>query len=103
MSAAEVFVFPSFFEGFGMPVVEAQACGTPVVTSNTTSLPEAAGEGGVLVDPHDVGAIGGAIARILSSHSLRDELVGKGLKNSRRFRWEDSGRKLVKIFNRLSA
>ena len=101
MSAAEVFVFPSFFEGFGMPVIEAQACGTPVVTSNTTSLPEAAGEGAVLVDPRDVGAIGGAIARILSSSSLRDELVGKGLKNSRRFRWEDSGKKLIEIFNSL--
>ena len=101
MSAAEVFVFPSFFEGFGMPVVEAQACGTPVVTSNTTSLPEAAGDGGVLVDPRDVGAIGGAIARILSSPSLRDELSRKGLKNSRRFRWEDSGKKLIEIFNSL--
>ena len=101
MSAAEVFVFPSFFEGFGMPVVEAQACGTPVVTSNTTSLPEVAGEGGLLVDPRDVGAIGGAIARILSSPSLREDLVGKGLKNSRRFRWEDSGKKLIEIFNSL--
>jgi len=85
-----------------MPVVEAQACGTPVVTSNTTSLPEAAGEGGVLVDPRDVGAIGGAITKILSSPSLRSELVSKGLKNSRRFRWEDSGKKLIEIFNSLN-
>jgi glycosyltransferase involved in cell wall biosynthesis len=55
----------------------------------------------LLVDPRDVGAIGGAIARILSSPSLRDELVRKGLKNSRRFRWEDSGKKLIEIFNSL--
>lgn len=102
-SAAEVFVYPSFFEGFGMPVVEAQACGTPVVTSNTTSLPEAVGEGGIFIDPRDVSALSNAIAEIISSSSRRTELSEKGLRNARRFRWEESGRKLLKIFNHLGA
>ncbi|HLD96256.1 MAG TPA: glycosyltransferase family 1 protein [Patescibacteria group bacterium] len=101
MSAAEVFVFPSFFEGFGMPVVEAQACGTPVVTSNTTSLPEAAGKGAVLVDPKNVYQLARAIEEVLSSGSLREKLVKKGLANARRFDWNESARKLIEIFNRL--
>ena len=101
MSAAEVFVFPSFFEGFGMPVVEAQACGTPVVTSNTTSLPEAAGEGAVLVDPKNVSQLTRALEEVLSSESRRKELVKKGLANAHRFDWNDSAQKLIEIFNSL--
>lgn len=102
MSAAEIFVFPSFFEGFGMPVVEAQACGVPVVTSNTTSLPEAAGEGAILVDPRRIEDIKTAIEKILSSPKLQNDLKEKGFRNARRFRWDDSGKKLIKIFNNLS-
>ena len=101
MSAAEVFVFPSFFEGFGMPVVEAQACGTPVIASNTTSLPEAVGDGGVLVDPKNISQLAEALEEVLSSGSLREKLVKKGLANARRFNWEDSGAKIVRIFNSL--
>ena len=101
MSAAEVFVYPSFFEGFGMPVVEAQACGTPVIASNTTSLPEAVGDGGVLVDPKNISQLAEALEEVLSSGSLREKLVKKGLANARRFNWEDSGAKIVRIFNSL--
>lgn len=101
MSAAEVFVFPSFFEGFGMPVIEAQACGTPVVTSNTTSLPEAAGEGAVLVDPQSTKELGAAIKDILNSPRIRKTLVEKGLVNAKKFRWEESAKKVIGIFNQI--
>jgi glycosyltransferase involved in cell wall biosynthesis len=84
-----------------MPVVEAQACGTPVVTSNTTSLPEAAGEGGILVDPKNIFQLAQAMEEVLSSGSLREKLVKKGLANARRFNWKDSGAKIVRIFNSL--
>jgi len=101
LSAAEVFAYPSFFEGFGMPAVEAQACGTPVIASDTTSLPEAVGEGAILVDPRSVDEIKEALEKILASEELRTRLKEKGLENSRRFRWEESAKKLIGIFNRL--
>lgn len=101
LSAAEVFVFPSFFEGFGMPVVEAQACGAPVVTSNTTSLPEAAGAGAGLVAPENIAEIKAAVERILTSEELRAQLKKKGIENARRFRWDNSARRILEIFNRL--
>ncbi|GMR19027.1 MAG: glycosyltransferase family 1 protein [Patescibacteria group bacterium] len=101
LSAAEVFVYPSFFEGFGMPVVEAQACGTPVVTSNTTSLPEAAGGAALLVDPHQVDGLKGAVERLLSAAELRENLSAKGLENAKRFRWDESAGKVLNVFNSL--
>ena len=101
LSAAEVFVYPSFFEGFGMPVVEAQACGTPVIASNTTSLPEAVGDGGVLVDPKNISQLAEALEEVLSSGSLREKLVKKGLANARRFSWEASAAEVIKIFRSL--
>jgi len=72
-----------------------------VVTSNTTSLPEAAGKGAVLVDPKNVYQLARAIEEVLSSGSLREKLVKKGLANARRFDWNESARKLIEIFNRL--
>uniref|UniRef100_A0A832DRN0 Glycosyltransferase family 1 protein n=1 Tax=candidate division WWE3 bacterium TaxID=2053526 RepID=A0A832DRN0_UNCKA len=101
LSACEVFVFPSFFEGFGMPVVEAQACGAPVVASNTTSLPEAAGAAAVLVDPRNEGELGEAIRNVLGSPKLQEDLRRRGFENSRRFRWEDSAVKLMRVFYSL--
>lgn len=101
LSAAEVFVYPSFFEGFGMPVVEAQACGTPVITSNVTSLPEAGGKAVVYVDPERIDDLEGAMENLLSSPKLRESLREKGLKNARKFRWEESAQKVLQIFNRL--
>jgi glycosyltransferase involved in cell wall biosynthesis len=84
---AAALVFPSLFEGFGMPVLEAMACGCPVVCSNTTSLPEIAGDAAVLVDPTDHEAIADGIARVLRDAALRKELIGRGLEQARKFSW----------------
>jgi glycosyltransferase involved in cell wall biosynthesis len=86
-SGAEVFVFPSLYEGFGLPVVEAMACGTPVVCSNTSSVPEVAGDAAVLVNPREVSALAEAISRILEDRYLGDELRERGLARAATFSW----------------
>ena len=87
LSGAACFVFPSLYEGFGFPVLEAQACGTPVVASDRSSVPEVAGDGAILVDAEDTDAIAAAIARVLSSERLRSDVVAKGFSNLNRFSW----------------
>jgi glycosyltransferase involved in cell wall biosynthesis len=87
MGGALAFVFPSLYEGFGLPVLEAQACGCPVITSTTSSLPEVAGDGALLVDPRDTGAIAMAMERVASDLALREGLVERGLAHVRRFSW----------------
>jgi glycosyltransferase involved in cell wall biosynthesis len=86
-NSAEAFVFPSLFEGFGMPVLEAMACGCPVVTSRTSSLPEVAGDAAVFVDPTDVESIRDGIQEALST-SRRPELVQRGLERAAVFTWD---------------
>lgn len=87
---ADVFVLPSLSEGFGMPILEAMMAGTPVVTSNTSSLPEVAGNAALLVDPHDVHAIAQAIRRMLRDRSFRDERVRRGRARAEAFSWENA-------------
>jgi len=88
LSGATAFVFPSLHEGFGLPVLEAQACGCPVITSTTSSLPEVAGGAALLVDPEDSTAISEAIERLVVDQELRHGLIERGLVNVRRFSWE---------------
>jgi glycosyltransferase involved in cell wall biosynthesis len=95
---AAVFVFPSLYEGFGLPPLEAMASGTPVVTSNVSSLPEVAGDAAMLVDPYDVGAITAGIKRVLTDPALRDELVRRGLRRAREFSWERSVARTREIY-----
>jgi len=95
---AGVFVFPSLYEGFGLPPLEAMASGTPVVTSNVSSLPEVAGEAAVLVDPYDPGAIADGIARVLTDERVRNEMRAKGLERARQFSWEASVRRVRDIY-----
>jgi glycosyltransferase involved in cell wall biosynthesis len=95
---AGVFVFPSLYEGFGLPPLEAMASGTPVVTSNVSSLPEVAGDAAVLVDPYRPEAIADGIERVLCDESLRRELRAKGLARARQFSWEASVRRVREIY-----
>jgi len=91
-------LYPSLFEGFGMPVLEALASGAPVICSNTTSLPEVAGEAALLVDPLDPAAMAAAMARLASGEVSRDSLRAAGPRQARRFSWEASARKLLEIY-----
>ena len=91
-------VYPSLFEGFGMPVLEAMALGAPVICSDTTSLPEVAGEAGLLVDPLDSEAIAAAMARLASGEIGREALRTAGLRRARQFSWEASARKLLEVY-----
>jgi glycosyltransferase involved in cell wall biosynthesis len=101
IGGARLLAFPSLHEGFGLPVLEAQACGTPVVTSMTSSLPEAAGDAALLVDPLDVDAIAGAMQRLLTDETLRAKLVARGFDNIKRFSWEVSARQVLNIIESM--
>ena len=90
ISGARVFVYPSLYEGFGFPVLEAQSCGVPLLTSRTSSLPEVAGEGALLVDPLDVTAMASGLNRLLSDVDLQRTLVAAGMRNLTRFSWEST-------------
>ncbi len=96
--AADLLVYPSLHEGFGIPLIEAFACGTPVVASAASSLPEVAGDAAVLVDPLDSEAIADGIWTVLSDRELRLELTVRGLKRAGHYSWEQSARALLKAF-----
>ena len=99
-SGAALFAFPTLYEGFGIPVIEAQRCGVPVVTSNVSALPEVAGNGAVYADPYDVESMAGAMQRVLEDKALAAELVEKGYENARRFSWGSSARELSDVIER---
>jgi glycosyltransferase involved in cell wall biosynthesis len=98
---AGVFVFPSLYEGFGLPPLEAMASGTPVVTSNISSLPEVAGDAAILVDPYDPAAIADGIQRVLTDDELRRALRQKGLARAGQFSWEQSVRRVREIYGEV--
>lgn len=97
-NAATVFVLPSLYEGFGIPVLEAMACGTPVITSNVSSLPEVAGNSALLVDPYDVESMTDAIEQVLGSPSLQQRLREQGLKWVKEFSWSKTARETIKLY-----
>jgi glycosyltransferase involved in cell wall biosynthesis len=100
-SLAELFVFPSFYEGFGFPPLEAAACGTPVITSNAAALPEIAGNFALLVDPHDVASLSEAMTEILNNETLRQNLRKRGLQQAKKFRWDKCAREMRGVFESL--
>ncbi len=97
LAGALAFVFPSLYEGFGMPVVEAMACGTPVITSTSSSLPEIAGDAALLVDPLDTNAIAAAIMRLSDDQDLRATLRQRGLARAHLFNWETCARQTLAV------
>lgn len=100
-SAAEVFVFPSFYEGFGLPVVEAMACGTPVITSNATSLPEVVGDAGFMVDPNSVDEMVTALTRVLNDPQLRQTMREKGLERTKQFTWKRTAQQTIEVYRKI--
>lgn len=98
---SKLFLFPSFYEGFGLPLLEAMACGTPVVCSNITSLPEVGGDAVVYCDPYDVNDIKNKIELVLNDEKLQAELIEKGLKRVKEFTWEKSAQKHIEIFKEV--
>jgi len=95
ISGATAFLFPSLYEGFGFPVLEAMACGTPVICSNTSSLPEVAGDAALMVDPIDTAGLATAIRRVLTDESLRSGLTRRGFANLQRFSWQRCARQVL--------
>jgi glycosyltransferase involved in cell wall biosynthesis len=100
-SGALCFVYPSYFEGFGLPPLEAMKCGAAVIVGNKTSLPEVVGDAAVLVDPFDVSAIGAAIERVITDSSLRASLQAKGLERAKLFDWRETARKTLTVYEKV--
>jgi glycosyltransferase involved in cell wall biosynthesis len=96
--AAELFVYPSLFEGFGLPVLEAMACGTPTITSNASALPEVAGDAALLIDPEDVEALSEAMARVLSQPDVAARMREDGLRQAARFSWMRTAEQTVGVY-----
>jgi glycosyltransferase involved in cell wall biosynthesis len=100
-NAADLFCFPSLYEGFGLPVLEAMACGAPVLTSNTSSLPEVAGEAAVLVNPYNVPGIAAAMRRILSDPDLVADLRQRGLQRAAQFNWQRTALETIAVYEKV--
>ena len=100
-NASDVFVFPSFEEGFGLPVLEAMACGVPVVASNAASLPEIMGEGGSMVEPGDLKKLTGAINAVLKDENIRQSLIDGGIKNVENFSWERTAKETKMVYDEV--
>jgi glycosyltransferase involved in cell wall biosynthesis len=99
---ATVFVFPSLYEGFGLPVLEAMGCGCPVICSNLSSLPEVAGDAALLIDPKDSGQVVAAMSRVLESPALQSELRARGLARAGQFSWDRTASATAAVYQRLA-
>lgn len=101
-SSALCFVYPSYFEGFGLPPLEAMKCGAPVIVGNRTSLPEVVGDAGLTVDPFDVDAIAGAIRKLMDDSSLRKDLGRKGQERAKSFNWLETARQTLRVYQEVA-
>ncbi len=102
-SSADVLVYPSLYEGFGLPVLEAMACGCPVVCTNTSSLPEVVGDAGLLVSAGSTDALAEAILRVISDERLRADLKKKGRERARRFSWAETAKKTLAVYRQAAS
>jgi len=98
VNGAVAFVYPSLYEGFGLPPLEAMACGTPVITSNRSSLPEVVGDAALVVDPDDRAALADAMARVVSDAALREDLRARGLARARGYTWDETARRTIAVY-----
>jgi glycosyltransferase involved in cell wall biosynthesis len=103
LNAASVALFVSFYEGFGFPILEAQKCEVPVITSNTSSMPEVGGDGVLYVNPEDVDEITTAIVSVVNNNDIKKELIEKGLKNVERFSWEKCAKETVAVYRSVTS
>lgn len=101
-SGASVFVYPSYYEGFGMPPLEAMACGTPVITSSSSSLPEVVGNAGIMVKPDDINSLTLNIEKVLKDKILSSDMTEKGIIQAKKFSWEKSANKFIKLIDSLN-
>jgi glycosyltransferase involved in cell wall biosynthesis len=101
-SAADLFAYPSLYEGFGLPPLEAMACGTPVVASSSASLPEVVGGAALLVDPENSEELAEAMAKALGDPEIRQQMVAMGLEQSRQFTWRASAERMLAVYRRFS-
>jgi len=101
-SSAALLCYPSLYEGFGLPPLEAMACGCPVVTSNTSSLPEVVGEAGIMVNPYDTRSLVQAMRQVLTDRELRDKMVRIGLEQSKKFTWEKTADLTLQVYNKVT-
>jgi len=102
ISGAEAFLFPSIYEGFGLPIIEAMACGTPVLTSDATATGEVAGDAALLVDPLDVASIANGILKLVGDDELRASLSAAGLAHARRYNWDDAAARYQRLFAQIA-
>jgi glycosyltransferase involved in cell wall biosynthesis len=100
-NAADLFVYPSLYEGFGLPPLEAMQCGTPVITSNTSSLPEVVGDAGIMVNPHDIGELANKMYEVLTNKDLRKELSKKGIERAKLFSWKKCAEETLKVYEEV--
>ncbi len=101
-SLAQVFAYPSFYEGFGFPPLEAMACGTPVVVAGVSSLPEVVGTVGILIDPYNPSSIALGLEQVLSNKELAENLRDRGLEQAKQFNWENAARKYLELFENIN-
>ena len=94
---AEMFILPSFYEGFGMPILEAQAAGCPVITSNVSSMPEVAGQGAILIEPKNIEQIAESMYKIINDSQLKKDLIEKGYENIKKFSWQKCAQETLEI------
>jgi glycosyltransferase involved in cell wall biosynthesis len=98
---ASLFVYPSLYEGFGLPPLEAMACGTPVVVSDASSMPEVCGEAAHYIDPEDESSIAEGMLTVLRDHNYQQELIERGFERSRRFTWEEAAQKTIDVYQQV--
>jgi glycosyltransferase involved in cell wall biosynthesis len=100
-NAADLLAYPSLYEGFGLPPLEAMASGTPVVTSNTSSLPEVVGDAAILVDPRNADEIAKAILKVLQDKGLQEEMRKRGLERAKRFTWQGAAEETARVYEEV--